>query len=67
MTNIEITENQRRQVCEVLELRANEIARFSDGNRDKTPASVDVALHREIKRLRQLAEILRPTPIPEEE
>ena len=52
----ELTKNERKQIAEVLGRRANEIAGYSDDYR-KNPnhyGSVELALSREIGRLRNL-------------
>ena len=64
----ELTKYERNQVAEILCLRANEIACFSsdyknDGNHF---GSVELALTREIERLRRLAGRVNP-PDPEDE
>lgn len=54
------------QVADILKRRANEVASYSDQNRDKMPGSVVMALSREIQRLRALqAKIEPPKPEPE--
>mgnify|MGYP000299385753 CR=1 FL=1 len=64
----ELTKSERKQVAEILDRRANEIAGFSgdyrkDGNHF---GSVELALSREIERLRRLADRVNP-PEPEDE
>ena len=54
----ELTKSERKQIAEILDRRANEIAGFSgdykkDGNHF---GSVELALSREIERLRRLAD-----------
>ena len=66
--NLEITFKECEQVAEILSRRANEIASFhaeyrSDG---KHFGSVELALTREIERLRRLADKVSP-PLPEED
>lgn len=64
----DLTPSERRQIEEILDRRANEIAGFSDEYRrdPKHFGSVEFALTREIERLRRLAERVNPPP-PEEE
>ena len=64
----ELTKNERKQIAEVLDRRANEIAGFSDDYRKKPDhyGSVELALIREIGRLRQLADRVNP-PEPTED
>lgn len=62
----ELTSGERKQIAEILARRANEIAGFNgeyrkDGNHH---GSVELALTREIERLRRLAERVSP-PEPE--
>jgi len=64
----ELTKYERNQVAEILCRRANEIACFSgdykkEGNHF---GSVELALTREIERLRRLADRVNP-PCPEDE
>lgn len=71
----ELTESDRAQIAEILQRRANDIASFkSDLNRkamspaapiDELPGSVEMALTREITRLRKLADKVTP-PKPDE-
>lgn len=58
---IELTKKEREQVAEILKRRANEIAGYQSYLRNKQDlASVDFALEREIKRLRNLADKVNP-------
>lgn len=58
---IELTKKEREQVAEILKRRANEIAGYQSDLRNKQDlASVDFALEREIKRLRNLADKVNP-------
>lgn len=58
---IELTKKEREQVAEILKRRANEIAGYQSDLRIKQDlASVDFALEREIKRLRNLADKVNP-------
>ena len=64
----ELTKSERNQIAEILDRRANEIAGFSgdymkDGNHF---GSVELALSREIERLRRLADRVNP-PEPEDD
>lgn len=63
----DLTKPERKQIAEILDRRANEIAGFSsDYQRDgKHYGSVEFALTREIDRLRRLAERVKPAE-PEE-
>jgi len=67
VTTDPLTPRDRAQISEILCRRANEIAGFSDDYRRKPEhyGSVELALSREIDRLRRLAE--RVDPEPEEE
>ena len=58
---IELTKKECEQVAEILKRRANEIAGYQSDLRNKQDlASVDFALEREIKRLRNLADKVNP-------
>ncbi|HET8695767.1 MAG TPA: hypothetical protein VFM33_13930 [Aquabacterium sp.] len=63
-----MTKQEREQIAEILTRRANEIAGFSDNYRrdDKHHGSVELALTREINRLRRLANRVNP-PEPEQD
>ena len=50
----------RQQIAEVLKLRANNIAGFLELTKTGMPEPVSAALHREIDRLRRLAERVFP-------
>lgn len=65
---IDLTKGERAQVAEILTRRANEIASFHGDYRSKPEhyGSVELALSREIDRLRRLAERVNP-PEPEGE
>ncbi len=58
----ELTQAERNQVAEILTRRANEIAGFSSDYRNdpKHFGSVELALTREIERLRRLADKVCP-------
>ena len=58
----EITESEKQQVSQILRRRANEIAGFeADMRKDKNHlGSVEMALTREIERLRRLADKVNP-------
>ena len=64
----DLTSCERRQISEILRRRANEIAEFTGEYRNdpKHYGSVELALSREIERLRRLAERVSP-PDPEDE
>lgn len=59
---VELTRSEQEQVAEILKRRANEIAGFSDEYRKKGDhyGSVELALSREISRLRRLADRVCP-------
>lgn len=59
----QLTSGDREQIAEILTRRANEIAGFSDEYRrdGKHFGSVELALTREIQRLRRLADLVNPT------
>jgi hypothetical protein len=59
-----LTKKDREQIADILERRANEIAMFSDDYRRKADhyGSVELALTREIDRLRRLADRVNPQP-----
>lgn len=63
-----LTASEREQIAEILDRRANEVASFSsEYKRDgKHYGSVDLALTREIDRLRKLSGRVNP-PEPEDE
>lgn len=63
-----ITDKECREIAEILERRANEIAGFLNEYRSKYDhyGSVEFALTREISRLRNLAVRVNP-PEPDEE
>jgi len=58
----DLTKSERDQIGEILRRRANEIAGFSDDYRRKAEhfGSVELAMTREINRLRRLAERVNP-------
>ena len=64
----ELTKGERKQIAEILSRRANEIAGFGGDYRNdpKHYGSVELALTREIERLRRLAERVSP-PEPDDE
>lgn len=64
----ELTKSERKQIAEILDRRANEIAGFHGDYRhdDKHYGSVELALLREINRLRHLSERVDPDE-PEDE
>lgn len=68
MSAAKMTAGEKRQVAEILNRRANEIAGFHNEYRNdaKHHGSVEFALSREIDRLRRLAERVDP-PLPEED
>lgn len=54
-----LTDSDRSQIVEILTRRSNEIAIFQREVKD-VPGSVELALQREINRLRKLADKVRP-------
>ena len=60
----DLTKAERDQISEILKRRANEIAGFADDYRRKPEhyGSVELAMTREINRLRRLAERVNPPP-----
>lgn len=64
MSATKLTPSERAQISQILDRRANEIAGFSDEYRrdPKHYGSVELALTREINRLRRLAERVNPEP-----
>jgi len=71
-----LTESERRQIAEILERRANDIATFESAVKRhmppnvqeyEFPGSVELALTREIQRLRKLAAKIKPVSKEEEE
>lgn len=60
--NVALTKSEREQIEEILRRRANEIAGFADDYRRKPEhyGSVELALSREIERLRRLAGRVNP-------
>lgn len=64
-----LTMRDREQIAEILSRRANEIAGFCDEYRRKPDhfGSVELAMTREINRLRRLAERVNPPPEEDEE
>ena len=63
----DLTKSERNQITEILKRRANEIAKFSGGYMENLDhhGSVELALTREIERLRNLANRVNP-PEPED-
>ena len=64
----ELTSSERKQISEILDRRANEIAGFAGDyvRDDKHFGSVSLALSREVERLRRLADRVCP-PAPEDD
>jgi hypothetical protein len=67
--NVDLTKHESSQIAEILKRRATEIANFSDDYRRKPEhhGSVELALTREIERLRRLAERVHPPADCDEE
>lgn len=68
MATVKLTASEQKQISEILSRRANEIAKFSGDYQRNTEhhGSVELALSREIQRLRNLANRVNP-PKPEED
>jgi hypothetical protein len=66
---VDLTRSEQEQIAEILKRRANEIAGFSDEYRKNNNhfGSVELALTREISRLRRLADRVCPPASDEEE
>ena len=63
----DLTKPEREQIAEILERRANDIAsHMRTVLKDGEPASVELAMTREVSRLRRLAVRVNP-PEPEED
>lgn len=58
-----LTKSEREQVAEILNRRANEVASFKDDYKKDSNhfGSVELALSREIERLRRLASLVNPS------
>lgn len=65
----DMTPREREQIAEILNRRANEIAGFSSDYRSHADhfGSVEMALTREIERLRRLADRVNPQEPEDEE
>lgn len=60
-TSSDLTDMERSELFEILASRANEVARFCASSKERQfLGSVELALTREIKRLRQLAHRVNP-------
>ncbi|MCU7998074.1 hypothetical protein [Shewanella sp. SM95] len=68
MATIKLTASEQQQISEILSRRANEVAGFSDDYRrkDEHYGSVELALTREVLRLRNLANRVNP-PKPKDD
>jgi hypothetical protein len=68
-TMAELSKNERKQIAEILSRRANEIAGFKGDYQksDNHYGSVELALSREIQRLRRLEEKVNPPEPPEDD
>lgn len=66
--DLTLTPSDRLQIDEILRRRANEVSMFADEYRrnPESHGSVELALSREIDRLRRLADRVNP-PLPEED
>ncbi len=69
-----LTDNDRHQIAEILDRRANDVATFQQDVESRLKeklgdfrGSVEMAIQREIKRLRRLADKIRPESQEEEE
>lgn len=70
---VSLSVHERQQIAEILDRRSNEIASFKRDLEhklartiDEFPGSVELAISREIARLRKLADKVRP-PSPDDE
>lgn len=63
-----LTPNDCEQIAEILDRRANEISGFAGEYRNKSEhyGSVELALTREINRLRRLSERVKPPTMEDE-
>ncbi len=68
MQHEELTSKEREQIADILSRRSNEIAGFNSNyqNGEKHFGSVELALTREIKRLRHLADRVNPPKADDE-
>ena len=77
---IELTITDRAQIAEILDRRANEVASFKTDMEEKVseragtkiqfyafPGSVELAISREVQRLRRLADKVKPREIIEDD
>lgn len=55
-----MTEKQATEIAEILGRRANDVASYLNENRKTIQGSVELALDREIRRLRDLESAVRP-------
>lgn len=64
MNSCELTQSEREQIVEILNRRANEIRGFSREYTENPNhfGSVELALSREVNRLRQLSTRIMPPP-----
>lgn len=65
--DLNLSARQREDIEDILDRRANEIAGYLTEHQEKIPGSVELALHREITRLRDLGEKVNPQPVEEDE
>jgi len=63
----ELTEKEAADISEILARRANDVASFLEEHRKTAPGSVELALTREITRLRKLAAKIAPPRTESEE
>ena len=68
MMELNVTKKDCEQIASILSRRANEIAGFADDYRRKEEhyGSVELALTREMERLRELAYKINPPPLDDE-
>lgn len=71
---VSLTRSDRLAISEILSRRANDIATFKwdlekagGAKIDAFPGSVEMALSREMKRLRRLADLVKPPAEPQED
>lgn len=59
---MDIDPQDRADIQEILKVRANEIASFKENHKCDFPGSVEMALTREIERIRRLADVVYQEP-----
>jgi hypothetical protein len=66
MCKVQLSDIDRRAIYEILGRRANDVASFKESHKD-APGSVEMALSREIDRLRNLQDIMGLPQEPEDD